>query len=98
MRHLTEPKPPGSASHGQLLRSLAMKGIEEAFFDVFGLERDRLTDALSPDSFDGWDSLSHIRLVDALEDKLGLQFTNEEIMDMVNVGAIRALVERRRSG
>ena len=63
--------------------------------EVFGIAPEDVTDEVSPDTIDDWDSLSHLRLVTALEDAFALKFENAEIMDMTTVGAIRDIVERK---
>ncbi len=63
--------------------------------EVFGIAPEEVTDEVSPDTIDDWDSLSHLRLVTALEEAFALKFENAEIMDMTTVGAIRDIVERK---
>ena len=63
--------------------------------EVFGITPEEVTDEVSPDTIDDWDSLSHLRLVTALEEAFALKFENAEIMDMTTVGAIRDIVERK---
>lgn len=63
--------------------------------EVFGITPDEVTDQVSPDTVDDWDSLSHLRLITALEEAFSLKFENAEIMDMTTVGAIRDIVERK---
>ena len=63
--------------------------------EVFGITPDEVTDQVSPDTVDDWDSLSHLRLVSTLEEAFGIKFENAEIMDMTTVGAIRDIVERK---
>ena len=42
----------------------------------------------SPDNIDGWDSLKQMNLVLALEEEFGVQFTEEQIVEMLNVALI----------
>lgn len=71
------------------------EAIVGAFAVVFRLAPEQVTDELSPDTFDDWDSLSHLRLVSALEERLSLTFGNDEIMDMVSVAGVRDVLSRR---
>ena len=43
----------------------------------------------------GWDSLSHIRLVLAIEKKFGLRFSASEVGRLKNVGEFAALIESK---
>ena len=42
----------------------------------------------SPDNIEGWDSLKHMNLVLAIEQEFNIQFTEEQIIDMLNVALI----------
>ena len=63
--------------------------------DVFGIPANTITDESSPQSIDSWDSMQHLNLVLAIEDRFGVQFEPEEIEEMKNVGAAAALVEKK---
>ena len=53
-----------------------------------------ITDATSPDTVEGWDSLTHIHLIAALEAEFGVSFSTDQALAMTSVGAIRtALAE-----
>jgi acyl carrier protein len=42
----------------------------------------------SPDTIEEWDSLKHMNLVLALEEEFGIQFTDEQIVEMLSVELI----------
>jgi len=42
----------------------------------------------SPDSIENWDSLRHMNLILGLEEEFGIEFTDEQIVEMLNVGLI----------
>jgi acyl carrier protein len=46
---------------------------------------------------DGWDSLNHILLVVALEQKFGIKFNTGEIDTLENVGQFIDLIESKMS-
>lgn len=71
--------------------------LQRVVSEVFQMPADEVTDELSPDTLDDWDSLSHLRLVSALEEAFGVKFENAEIMDMTTVGAIREIVSRKKT-
>lgn len=43
----------------------------------------------------GWDSLSHVRIISAVEDAFGVRFKTAEIVRLQSLGELQALVERK---
>jgi acyl carrier protein len=41
----------------------------------------------------GWDSLSHVRIISAVEAAYGIRFRTAEIVRLKNVGQLQALVD-----
>ena len=61
--------------------------------DIFGVSADNIIPASTPESIETWDSIQHLNLVLALEEKFGLQLSPEEIEQMKSVGEVIKLVE-----
>jgi len=61
--------------------------------DLFAIPAERITSDSSPDSIEAWDSIQHLNLVLAIEEKFNLQLTPEEIEQMKNIGQIAKTVE-----
>ena len=55
---------------------------------VMEVPAEDVDDASSPDTIATWDSLRHMNLVMALEQEFGVQFSPEQIIEMLNVGLI----------
>jgi acyl carrier protein len=70
-----------------------LKRLEEVFADVFKFEGE-LKDSLAPQAVKGWDSLGHLALIQALEDKYSIQLSDDDAMAMEDVGAIAAVLRR----
>jgi acyl carrier protein len=49
----------------------------------------------SPDTIETWDSLQHLNIVLALEQEFGLQFTPEEMEELLSVQLITDLVSEK---
>ena len=62
------------------------------FHDVFDDEGIVVTPELTADDVDEWDSLSHIRLVLAIEKKFGLKFSAAEVGRLKNVGEFASVI------
>ncbi len=45
----------------------------------------------------GWDSLSHARIILAVEEEFGLHFKTAELLRLSNVGDLQALISRHAS-
>lgn len=52
----------------------------------------------SPDTIETWDSLQHINLVLALEEEFGASLTDQQIVDMLNVGLIVLSIKEVANG
>jgi acyl carrier protein len=63
--------------------------------DIFGVPVRKITADSSPETIETWDSMQHLNLVLAVEEKFGLQLSPEEIEEMKSVGAVAELVEKR---
>jgi acyl carrier protein len=78
-----------TASTLQQVRSIAS--------DIFGVPADKITAESSPETIETWDSMQHLNLVLAIEEKFGVQLDPEDIEQMKNIGAVSALVEKLQS-
>ncbi len=63
--------------------------------DILGVAAAKLTADSSPDTVESWDSVQHLTLVLALEEKFGLQLSPEEIEQMKTLGATAALIDTK---
>jgi acyl carrier protein len=59
---------------------------------VLGIDELSLSDESSPDTIATWDSLNHLNIILAVEQEFGIEFSPDDVMNMVNVGRIRALL------
>ena len=72
-----------------------LEHVRRIVADIFNLPCEQITPASSPDTITGWDSLQHLNIVLALEQEFALQFTPEEIEQMLTVELIADLVEEK---
>jgi len=61
--------------------------------DLFAIPPSQIDNASSPETIESWDSVQHLNLVLALEEKFHLQLMPEEIEQMKTVGDVVKLVE-----
>ena len=69
------------------------KRIRTIMSAVFALPIESINDESSPDSIESWDSLKHINLVVALEEEFEINFTDNEILEIINFKLIKKIVE-----
>jgi acyl carrier protein len=72
--------------------------LKRIFADIFDDETIQLTPELTGKDVDGWDSLTHIRLVLTVEKAFKVKFTTSEIGNLKNVGDLAALIDERLQG
>jgi acyl carrier protein len=70
--------------------------ITPIFREVFDDETLEIGPETTAEDVDGWDSLSHIRLIVSVEKTLGLKFTSAEIGALKNVGDFVSLIRSKR--
>ena len=65
------------------------------FRDIFDRDDLVITPALTARDVAEWDSLSHIRLIVAVEKEFGVKFALGELQSLQNVGEMIALIEKK---
>ncbi len=67
--------------------------------DVFRQVFDDPTIALKPETtandVEGWDSLSHVNLIMAVENRFNIRFSQKEVVSFKNVGDLARCVEKK---
>ena len=71
-----------------------IRGVMADVFDL-DLDADDVTADTTANDIEEWDSLSHIRLIVAVERKFKVKFTNSEIEQLKRVGDLVALIEAK---
>jgi len=79
------------------LTASTLERVRHIASDIFGIKADKITAQSSPKTIENWDSMQHLNLVLAIEEKFGVQFEPEDIEQMQNIGAVAALVEKLQS-
>jgi acyl carrier protein len=69
-----------------MLREEGAARLTEIMRNVFDEEDVEYKDSLTADDVEGWDSLSHVPFLVAVENSFGLRFTSSEIDGFKNVG------------
>ncbi len=62
--------------------------LNSIFRDIFDDDTIVLSEGTTATDIEGWDSLTHISLIAAIEDEFGIRFDMKDVLKMKNVGEI----------
>jgi acyl carrier protein len=68
--------------------------IVVVFSEVFGLPVERFGDDTAPATIEGWNSVRHVELVVALEERFGCMFDPEEVPELTSLQRIEEIIRR----
>ena len=69
-----------------------LKGV---ILQALHLEDYEIDDSTTAGMVPGWDSLSHVRVILAIEEAYNIRFRTLEVIRLKNVGELQALVDRK---
>lgn len=67
------------------------------FQQVFDDDSINISPEMTANDVDGWDSLSHVNLIVAVETTFGIRFSQKELLTFKNVGDLLNCIERKIS-
>ena len=76
-------------------RSDILAKITELLADIIDDDALKLADSTTADDVEGWDSLSHVKLMVAIEREYSIRFEPKEITAPQNVGELIDLIQRK---
>jgi acyl carrier protein len=68
--------------------------IIAVFAQVFGRAPEQFSDDTAPANVQGWDSVRHVELVVALEERFNCMFDPEEVPDLTSLARIEDILKR----
>ena len=69
--------------------------LKQVVSDILEVNIDDINENSSPDNIEKWDSLSHIKLVMAIEAEFNVKLTPEDMMDMLSVKLIKMILAEK---
>lgn len=72
--------------------------LTKIIISELGLPAFELTEQMLATEVPGWDSLSHVRILAAVERELGIKFKALETLRLKNIGDLQALVDKKLKG
>lgn len=76
-------------------REEILEKINEVFREAFDDESLVMKEETTAVDVEGWDSLKHISLIEAIEDEFDIRFTMVEVNGMKNVGEMASIIAER---
>ncbi len=75
-----------------MTREELFEQLNEVFRDVFDDESIEVNETTTANDIEDWDSLEHINLINAVEQKFGIKFDMGQIVTMKNVGEMANII------
>ncbi len=76
-------------------KAVVYEKLTTVFHDVLDEDDLVLTPGMTADDVDGWDSLSHVRLVLAVSKAFGVKFSAAEVGQLKNVGEFVQMIQSK---
>ena len=68
--------------------------IYTVFSDALGIELDRIFDGLEYNTIKEWDSVAHMGLIAAMEEKFDIMIETDDVIDMSSVGKAKEILAK----
>jgi acyl carrier protein len=67
--------------------------LKEVLSRIFNVSLDTITEEASPDTIENWDSLRHMNLVLALEEEFDVEFTDDQVVEILSYKLIKIVLQ-----
>ncbi len=74
-----------------------LEKLNQIFCTVFDNDEIQLRPEMTANDVDGWDSMSHVNLLLAVEKGFGIRFTQREMLSFKNVGDLVRCIESKQT-
>mgnify|MGYP001142743029 CR=1 FL=1 len=71
--------------------------LRELIAAVLDLPPQEITPGMQRGEVAGWDSMSHLRLITAIEEEFGVRFTMDEIADLQTPAQLQQAIDRMKA-
>ncbi len=68
--------------------------LKEILEDMFDVDAENIDNTFTPETVELWDSLTHLRMVTAIEERFNVRFAMDEIGQMTSYDAIVRAVNK----
>lgn len=74
---------------------ITMEILNDIFRMVFDDDDIQISPEMTANDIYGWDSLSHVNLITAVEARFKIRFSQKELLTLKNVGDLYATIQRK---
>ncbi len=78
--------------------AMVSEELKRVILETLKLDEWDLTDGTLASEVPGWDSLSHVTVVLAVEQQFGVRFASREVIGLRNIGDLQRLVDAKLGG
>tara|TARA_Y100001968_G_C19014068_1_gene551978 strand:+ start:175 stop:408 length:234 start_codon:yes stop_codon:yes gene_type:complete len=69
-----------------------MNKVDEIFRELFKISQERIYDDATMNDIPGWDSLTHMDLIAAIEEEFAIELDGDEIAEMTSIENVRKII------
>ena len=70
--------------------------VQDIFRDVFGDSELIIQESTNANDIEGWDSLTHITILESVQDEFDMKFTLEEMIELSDIGKMIDVIIRKK--
>ena len=74
-----------------------LDALNQIFCQVFDDDDIRIAPEMTANDIDGWDSLSHVNLIVAIETRFSIRFTQKELLTFKDIGDLLSCIRSKIS-
>ena len=71
------------------------KKIDNIISEIFLIKLEEISDDLTADDIDGWDSLSHMQLISEVEKNYQIKFTTKEMLNFFSIADLKKTLKKK---
>lgn len=69
--------------------------LKKVILTTLNLDEFHLTPDMTADQIPGWDSLTHLNVITAVEKEFGIRFKTLELLKLKNIGDLQRIIDQK---
>ena len=71
-----------------------MQNFNKVISETLALEEHEIVDEMGPGTIESWDSLTHLRLITAIETEYSIQLSMDDVQSIDSVGKLKKIIAK----